>query len=274
MNPELFTSADDHRVSAVGLASTPLPSITIVIASLHDDDALKASVASCLAQTGVEVHLVLSLKSADNPPQVERRLEATKSVVIVRRNDSGIANAWNGALDYVETDFVGFLGAGDYFDSPQSLAALVRNAKGFDAANLVLYGDQQVLRRDGASTPFPRPPVGLEKKALEGRMAIPHASSLWPTALLRCLRFDESFRIALDYEFALRSLELVQYRHVATRVAVITTDGLSNRPRSLLRVIAEDARAKRNNGLSPYSSPVLNLKRFLRWMSSPLTSRS
>jgi len=247
------------------------PSIAIVIASLHDDDELRRSVDACLAQTGVRLQVIVSLKSGSETPQVERTIAGNHALVTIRRNDRGIADAWNHAIDVVDTDYVAFLGAGDHFTSPTSLAMLLEQAPDLSAANVVLYGNQSILRPDGGIEPFPAPPTGREKLALRGRMVIPHASSLWPAPLLRCLRFDESFRIALDYEYALRTLALVRYHHVATPVAIITTDGVSNRPSSLMRVVVEDARAKRQNGFSPYTSIRLNAKRLLRWTTSLAT---
>jgi glycosyltransferase involved in cell wall biosynthesis len=242
------------------------PSISVIIASLHEDNELQQTIDSCLSQVRVRVRVIVSLKVKSEKPLIEHNVVGDHAVVTIRRDDQGIADAWNNAIDFVDTDYVSFLGAGDYYISPKSLESLFEGAPNLSLSNVVIYGDQSILRPGGKLDPFPAPPIGHEKQALKGRMVIPHASSLWPATLFRCCRFDESFRIALDYEYALRTLNLVQYHYVATPVAVITTDGVSNRPSSLLRVVAEDARAKKQNGCSPLTSFIYNLKRILRWM--------
>ena len=244
------------------------PSIAIVIASLQDDEALRASIESCLSQEAVQLQLVVALKAATDPPAINTTETRGKTLTVVRRDDLGIADAWNFALDQVRADLIGFLGAGDRFHSTTSLSDLLAGLPRGAKPASVLYGNQQIVLPDGRLKPFPAPPVGREKRALEGHMVIPHASSLWPMSLLKRQRFDNSFRIAIDYEYALRTLAETDYVHVAVPVAVITADGLSNNPSSLLRVIAEDARAKRKNGFSRFSSIGLNAKRIIRWMIS------
>lgn len=241
------------------------PSITIVIASLYEDDALRQSVNACLAQVGVKLQVIISLKADRDTPQVESNLDGNHAVVTVRRKDQGIAEAWNYAIDHVSSDYVSFLGAGDHYFSQHSLSALFDDIPDLSASNVVIYGDQSILHPDGSIDSFPSMPAHRVKQALKGNMVIPHASSLWPATLFRRFRFDETFRIAIDYEYALRMLPMVNYHYVATPVAIITTGGVSNRPSSLMQVVAEDVRAKRQNGYFPYTSLYLNAKRILRW---------
>ena len=254
---------------ANGSCRSSSPSITIVIAALTDDDSLSTTLASCTSQRDVQLDVIVSLKDK-GAPRIESRTEAGCTVTTIRRDDTGIANAWNHAIDRVESDLVGFVGSGDRFVSEWSLSQLVAGSSDDGGPDLVLYGDQLILRPDGSLDPFPAPKKNHEHRALRGHMVIPHASSLWPTVVVKRLRFDETFRIAIDYEFALRARDAVRYRHVPVAVAVITTGGLSNRPGMLLKVVAEDARAKLKNGLTPASAFNVNAKRILRWMMSSL----
>ncbi|MGR2661897.1 glycosyltransferase [Chromobacterium haemolyticum] len=245
------------------------PIVSVIIASLRDDEALAMTVDSCLAQSGINLEIVTFIHNPDyevTAPLVEIQQVNDKKLVKLHGNDSGIAEAWNAAVRLASGNFVVFLGAGDVFFSVNSLSKILEMAppESLKDKSTVIIGLQFIRGSEGNLKPWV-PCGNPEDGGLSRGMAIPHASSLWPRKLWDLDEFNQKFKIALDYEYALRVREKVKYMVIASQVAIIEPGGLSNTPSRLIDVVFEDINARKINGLPAGYFSIINFKRLIKW---------
>jgi glycosyltransferase involved in cell wall biosynthesis len=135
---------------------------------------------------------------------------AADEVTIISEPDDGIYDAMNKGLAAFAGDAVGFLNSDDRFKDEECLAHI---ASGLDEADIV-FGDldfvsdhssRQIVRR-WRGTPY-RP------RAFSAGWMPPHPTFYVRRAVVDAVgRFDTAFRIAADYDFMLRAMELHDFR--------------------------------------------------------------
>ncbi len=161
--------------------------------------------------------------------------------------DSGIYQAWNRALTRAQGEWLIFLGADDFLHAPDVLS---RAAAGLDAAPEsieVAYGRMALVSRDGrpieeSGMPWPR-----AARRLPQEMSLPHPAVFYRRGVFaRVGGFDESFRIAGDYEMLLRALRGREARFLpGLVVSTMRAGGASQDPARAWTVLAETYRARR-----------------------------
>jgi len=242
--------------------------VTVIIASVSEDDALAQTISSCLMQTGLNMQVVCfiysELHSVSNPNVSVCKFSNTQ-VIKIRGKDSGIADAWNASLRFASGKYFIFLGAGDVFFSSLSLSRLLVFAPKIDPMPREVLVGLQFVKSEGAGL-RPWSSRGVSDYNLSVGMTIPHASSLWPSWLWVNNKFDPKFKIALDYEFALRVSKEVVFRGFDLPVSIVESGGISNSPKNLLRVILEDALARKRNDRGAGYITYINFKRIIRWL--------
>jgi glycosyltransferase involved in cell wall biosynthesis len=246
------------------------PQISVVIATLREDTAFLATVDSCLAQKGVDLEVISFIHDPTHEmssPAFQCDRINGKRVIKLRANDGGIADAWNAAVLSASGRLVVFLGAGDVFFSSSSIERLLK--AGFEKLSedkeIVLIGTQ-FIRKDDKRLQHWIPCGDPARDGLLRGMAIPHASSFWPRSLWKTDQFDTKFKIALDYEYAIRVRKKIKYVVIPVPVAIIEPGGLSNAPSRMIQVILEDVRARQKNSLPAMYVTTINFKRLVRWI--------
>lgn len=237
------------------------PSFSVVLAVRNGARTIEHALDSVFAQTHDRVELVvIDGASTDDTTAILER-NADRIAYWVSEPDDGIYQAWNKALDHVTGDWICFLGADDRYHAPDVLAEVAAGLPA-DPGIRVAYGALDKLWPDGrvyharGSDWGP----GRRKRFRRGEM-IPHPATFHHRTLFeRNGRFDESFRIAGDYEFLLREL----LDHDPTYIPVVVVDmaagGVSDRPRNRYRVAREVYRARYMHGIA----------RAPAWRSMPL----
>lgn len=177
------------------------PKISIIIATLNCERTLKKCLDSIVEQTYPNKEIIiLDGISRDTTPQIAQ--EYAKEIAYFESSpDTGIYHAWNKALAHVTGDWVLFMGADDYFFSDVILNKAVNCITSLQGASVVygcaLLGDKDSEIKRGAEwswTKFRRKMIG-----------IPHTATFHNSVLFKQYgNFDESFRLAGDYEFLLR----------------------------------------------------------------------
>ena len=125
--------------------------------------------------------------------------------------DRGIYHAWNKAIEHANGEWICFLGADDYFWKPNVLEALVPHLiEALKSKIRVVYGKIVKLDERGNVISF----VGKPWKKIRWQMphgmplSLPHSGLMHHRKLFQNHGlFDESFKIAGDYEFLLRELK-------------------------------------------------------------------
>jgi len=204
-------------------AQTPLPLITIIVATYNAVDVLADCIRSIDSQTYRSRELIV-IDGGSTDGTVDLLEEhRNKLAYFESASDRGIADAWNKGLRRSRGGWVLFLGADDrLYDEYvlQDMASSLLSAENED----VVYGE--VMFANGIH----------EGKVLGGnfdwrihkrRMLIPHTSCFHRRSLFEELgAYDESYQIALDYEFLLRKCTL-RAKFVRRIVTLMGGEGIS-----------------------------------------------
>lgn len=167
--------------------------------------------------------------------------------------DSGVYNAWNKALKRATGEWVCFLGCDDEFKSAEVLGkAAERIAAGVTDEKYV-YGSIEVVNSSGKTleklgSPWPE----VREKFLQIH-CVPHTGSFHHKSLFEQEKFDESFKIAADYEFLLRHLKSSPALFLEDLTTVrMRVGGLSSKPENSLINLRENRRAQIKNGVARF----------------------
>lgn len=234
------------------------PVITIIVAVYNSDEKLDRCLKSISQQTYKHVELiVMDGGSVDHSTDIIRKYQ--KDITYWESNkDKGIYHAWNKSLTHSSGDWVCFLGADDYFWDDSVLARLVPHLNDANHKHiLIVYGQVAIIdvqNRVKAVRGKPWDSIGWQMR--HGMpIELPHTGMMHHRSLFEKQGlFDESFRIAGDYEFLLRHFKRSSIRALyleRTRVAAREEGGVSEVNK--LGAIKEVARAKMKNGIYPYS---------------------
>jgi len=199
------------------------PRISIVIATLNAGKTLKTCLESIIEQTHADKEIILmDGGSTDDTLEIVREYEQDIAYWESSK-DTGIYHAWNKALPHVRGDWVMFLGADDFFFSATVLEVMAEHLAIHGDALLVygcalLGGRDSIVKRGGA----------WDWSTFRRRMSIPHTAAFHNARMFRVQpRFDESYRIAGDYEYMLRWGGALQPVFVDEVVVCMGRDGIS-----------------------------------------------
>jgi len=168
----------------------------------------------------------------------------------VSEPDRGIYHAWNKALLKATGDWICFFGADDCFWDAAVLTRITKHLRNVSPNIRVVYGQNMLINGKGKSLY----PMGASWQALKGKfrasMCLPHPGMMHHRSLFEQHGlFDESFRIAGDYEMLLRELKHADALFIPNLVvAGVRQGGISSNPDSALLVLSESRRAQRMHG--------------------------
>jgi glycosyltransferase involved in cell wall biosynthesis len=236
------------------------PRITIIVATLNCRNTLLRCVQSVIDQDYPHKEIIIiDGGSSDGTQDVIRGLD---SPVISHREsapDRGIYHAWNKGLRYACGDWINFLGADDYFVESGVIGKIASGLRNCPQDILVAYGREAVVSPYGEVLEI----NGAPWREVGGRftieMSIPHPAVFHRESLFRDYGvFDESFKIAGDYELLLRVLKNGKADFLSDVVVkAVDYRGTSRRPEMLLILARELVRAKKMNNVPPYTGGSL-----------------
>ena len=175
-----------------------------------------------------------------------------KMAYLVSEPDRGIYHAWNKGLKQAKGEWVCFLGADDYFRDAQVLERVARNLKTLPDSIRIAYGQVMIVNASGETVCLAGSPWGQIRKRFRQIMCIPHTGVMHRRSLFeRYGDFDESFRIAGDYEMLLRELKSADAFFIPDcTIAAMRAGGISSTPANSLLLMREIRRAARKHGQS------------------------
>ncbi len=160
--------------------------------------------------------------------------------------DTGIYHAWNKALAHAKGDWICFLGADDYLWDSRVLERMAGYlANGFPRVRVV-YGQVALVNEFGDVLGwFGRPWSETRSMVLSGAELNIHQGTFHHRNLFEIRgQFDESFRIAGDYEMLLREVRNNAALYVPHPVAAMQHGGISSNPYTKVVSIKEIIRAR------------------------------
>jgi glycosyltransferase involved in cell wall biosynthesis len=228
------------------------PLISVIVAVFNGRATLQQCIDSFARQTYANKELiVIDGGSTDGTIDVLRENQNTISYW-VSEPDRGIYSAWNKALSQARGEWICFLGADDYFWDTNALAHMGVQLQKLPSSVLVAYGEIMVVNSDGRVICAFGGPWGKVKKRFGQLMSIPHQGTMHRRRLFeRHGHFDESFRIAGDYELLLRELKSADACFIPDVVmtAMRQGGGISSTPGNSWIVLRETRLAQLKNGI-------------------------
>lgn len=225
--------------------------VSVIVAVKNGAHTLQRCIDSVMAQRGVELELVVvDGGSTDGTTAILQANEAHFSYR-VSEPDSGIYGGWNKALRQVRGAWVCFLGCDDVFHDEFALRDLVRCPAAASGAATVIYGKMNLVTASGVVAQTVGQPWAQARRDFLAGFMIPHPGTLHDRRLFaRHGAFDESYRIAGDYEFLLRELKDRGAQFVDRVVTDMRLGGASARPETIHVALREVVRARRAHGVN------------------------
>lgn len=169
-------------------------------------------------------YIVIDGNSTDGTREVIENYK-DKIDVFISERDNGIYSAMNKGLSKSEGEFVLFLNGGDYFYNEKVLEDVFNNK----ITKPVIYGYCETRTSINTPTLF-KAPQNLTKLHLI-KTSIPHQATFVKRELfLKYGMFDETFKIAGDYDFLLRLVvkNSIQSQYVPVLCAYFDRNGISS----------------------------------------------
>jgi len=166
--------------------------------------------------------------------------------------DHGIYSALNKGLSRARGEWICILGADDYLWDANSLERMAEQLQKLPESVRVAYGQVMLISVDGKNVHAFGKPWENVKERFKQMMCIPHQATMHRRSLFEQHgSFDESFRIAGDYELLLRELKSADARFIPGIImaAMRQGGGISSVPDNSRLVVSESRRAQRKNGL-------------------------
>jgi glycosyltransferase involved in cell wall biosynthesis len=229
------------------------PLISVVVAVYNGKSTLQECIDSFIRQTYPNKELmVIDGASKDGTVEVIHANQHHFSYWL-SEPDRGIYNAWNKALPHAQGDWISFLGADDFFWNDQVLSNWAEQLAHVPQSVRVAYSRIMMLDNQGKPLYQAGMPWDKIKNRFKHTMCIPHPGVMHRRELFsQHGRFDESFRIAADYELLLRELLAGEARFVPEVISVgMRQGGISSVAGNLWLGLSEIRRAQAMHGLIP-----------------------
>ena len=217
------------------------PLITLIIAVFNGDKTLQECISSIANQTYSNTELIIidggSIDGTVN-------LLKTNSRYIdywISEPDNGIYSAWNKALMHAKGEWICFLGADDFLWSTSVLEQMSEQLQKLPLYIRIAYGQTMLLNEDGQKLyPIGEPWHKIEKR-FKHMMCIPHSGTMHRQSLFKELGFfNESFRIAGDYDLLMRELKMSDAVFIPNLITTgMRQGGISSQPANGLLAMRE-----------------------------------
>jgi len=241
-----------RRLGTLKQSQPGKPLISVITATFNAARFLPDAIRSVRAQSYPNIEwIVIDGGSTDATVDL---LKANEDVIDywLSEPDRGIYSAWNKGLAQAKGEWICFLGADDYFWDAHALARMSGQLEKLPASVNVAYGKIMLVSADGLVIHAFGEPWENVRERFRQAMSIPHQGTMHRRSLFqRHGKFDESFRIAGDYELLLRELKSSDASFIPGIIiaAMRQGGGISSNPENSLLVLRESRRAQLKNGL-------------------------
>jgi len=229
-----------------------MPKITIITVCFNAEKHIEETIKSVIEQKGCEIeYIVIDGASTDKTPSIIKQYE-TKITKWVSEPDQGIADAMNKGIALATGDYLLFLNADDYFQTPDAIA--VATAYMEEDKDIYIY-DTIFLKKEGGV----RRHSGTFGKRINFK-GICHQGVLCKRELFQKIgSFNVSFKICMDYDFFMRAYRSGATGQYTNKVLSVMRDGgVSSRQDwpSLKQRFAEEKRVHVENNASTFMTVI------------------
>lgn len=231
--------------------------ISIITISYNAECTIEKTLISVASQSYKEIeHIVVDGGSKDNTIEICNSYSHISK--IISEQDKGVYDAFNKGLKIATGDIVGFLNADDTFYSENSIQDIVeafkQNSVDIVYGNLNYINEEGKIIRNWISRPY--------KKGLVNKAWMPAHPTFYCKKDIydRLGDYNDSFKIAGDFELCLRFLEInnIPSYYLNKKLVNMLVGGISNSGfSSKLTILKEELRAFKINERS--INPILFL---------------
>ncbi len=228
------------------------PFISVIVAVFNASDTLQQCIDSVANQTFTDKELIIIDGGSD-----------LETLEIIKRNsdsirywisepDSGIYSAWNKGLRQAKGEWICFLGADDFFFHSLVLEQMAARLVNVSAGINIVYAPIMLVNSTGETIHlYGNQPWEVLKPRFQKIMCLPHQGTFHRCRLfLKHGNFDESFKIAGDYEMLLRELKSADAKYIRDVVVAGMRQGggISSQPGNAWLVLKEIWKVHRKHG--------------------------
>lgn len=233
------------------ILSNKAPIITVIVAVRNMAETMQDCIDSIMRQTYENKELIIiDGKSTDGTWDVIKKYRSNIKYSI-SESDSGIYNAWNKALRVSSGDWIYFMGADDYFYEDRVLEKLAEKLLIVPKEINLAYSKAMLVGLNKSEIFSVGESWSQIKKPFLNGVCFCHQSVIHRRSFfIKNGKFDESFKIAGDYEVLLRELSKNDAYFIPeiTMVCMRQGLGLSSAIESAMIAIWEIRRAQIING--------------------------
>lgn len=181
---------------------------------------------------------------------------------LISEPDTGIYNAMNKGAARATGDYLIFMNGGDRFSTTDTLQLASQAPRA-----QMLYGDVYLGDLNGSIETYP----DIVDPGYMLRKMIPHQATFYERKTFEAVGgYDESFRIAADYDLYARLFEVerISHHHIAHPLAVFDVEGISN-DRKFRGIRKQENHRIRKKYFSKYRYSLKCLRQEVRnWLGS------
>ncbi len=232
------------------MSHQPTPLISIIIAVFNGAATLQQCIDSVARQTYPNKELIVIDGSSSDGTVELLQANHEKLTYWISESDGGIYSAWNKGLARAQGEWICFLGADDYFWNAQALAQMTEPLAKLPSNIGVAYAPVMLVNAEGEQLYPVGEPWGKLKERFKQLSCIWHQGVMHRRSLFeRHGQFDETFRIAGDYELLLRELKNADAVFIPdVIITAMRQGGISNNPANTLQTMRELRRAQKMHG--------------------------
>ena len=259
------------------------PYITIITSAYNAAETLERCLTSVEDQTFPDIeHIIVDDGSSDNTAKIIEEHAQNKDSRISwwtsYKPNRGIYAAWNKALPHIKGEWVQFLGADDYLHSENTMEQAALHLKEIDSHIPIAYGKIAFFTSDPDEEKIKMKHWRgenwevMKKPFFKGR-CLPHPATFHRSALFTEYgEFDDTFRIAGDYDFLLRVLKGKEAHFFDLPIVMMQMGGVSTNPKHAVRLVRETYRVMKKNQPNDVLKNILEyLYYYLKFRVAELT---
>lgn len=202
--------------------SSKSPLITIITPTYNVEDSLEATIKSIIEQDYDNIeHIIVDGASTDGTLDIIKKYES-KITKYVSEPDKGIYEAMNKGVNLATGSYINIMNSADTFTSKDTISKAVQIIKKKEIKG-IYYGDANVVGKDSVKVKVSDPEFLYE------RMSISHQACFVHTDLYREFPFNETLKIASDFEFFhtmhKKDIPFINLNNIVTN---FDTTGISN----------------------------------------------
>jgi glycosyltransferase involved in cell wall biosynthesis len=239
---------------------TSKPLISVIVAVYNGAKTLQRCIDSISDQTYPNKELIIIDGGSTDGTVEILRSNQDKITYWQSEPDNGIYNAWNKALGHASGDWILFLGSDDYLWKKSVFEEMMPHMIKAESQDIrMVYGqvarvteDNEISCVDGFSWEYTWRSI-----IIDGIGTFTHQGMFHHRSLFKLYgRFDESFKIAGDYELLIRAFKEGGDALFINGLIVtgMQTGGITS---NCIKMVKENAKARKNNRLRVITIPWL-----------------